>query len=192
MGVRKKGNLQMTAKTKRRAADVAAASAPGDAYEGALAALKAAKLARDEGLERAARSRAELDEVRRQLRQAVDAENFDAATELKAKRDALEQASSREAKGKLEKSVQDAATALATVYFERHSEHKRTSKASVTRVVIVNPETHHSAEVMYLESDETVSLSLDGQSFESEAWHLIGWAVSKGFLLHSNNVSVEV
>lgn len=184
----------MTTKTKKAAnAPAAAAGAvPSEGYEAALASFKAAKLAREKGLDLIAQNRRELEDVRRQLKQAVDGEDFAKATELKTKREVLERMVSREAKAQLEKAVQDAAGTLSAVYFEKHGQYKLTSTVTVTRVTVVNPETHNSAETVYLESEENVSISLDGQSFDAEAWHLGSWALENGFLIYTNKVSVDV
>lgn len=183
-------------KAKAQTRNVGEAGKPAKAaaveYEAALVSFKAAKQARDKGLEVMEQTRRELEEVRRELTKAVSGEDFDKAAELKQKREALERMVSREARGLLEKAVQDAAKALAGVYFEKHGEHRLTSTVTVTRVAVVNPETHHSAEVTYLDSSDSVSLSLDGKSFDSEAWHLESWATEKGFLIYANKVSVEV
>ncbi len=161
-------------------------------YDAAMAAFVEAKNARDEGAGRASELRGTLSELRSAITAAVRDEDFAKAGELKTRRDELEALVSRGAMAKLAKAVSAAADALTAVYFNEHPEHVRTTKVTLTRVTVVNPATNHSTNVVYTDSGDTVNLSLDGRSFDSEAYHLGSWALEHGYLVHTNQVDVQV
>jgi polyribonucleotide nucleotidyltransferase len=127
--------------------------------------------------------------------QAAAAQNYTAAQEHKeacdAKKveiDALTQERARQSK------LRDAAGERQKDLFlsDVNQPHNQPEKVSVSLVRVINPATSNYISAPYFEGSDNVSISLDGKSFDSEAWHVSEWASQHGFIVVSTDGSVTL
>lgn len=67
----------------------------------------------------------------------------------------------------------------------------RPERVTLYRIQVINPLTQNFESVHYMDSCDTVSMSLDGQHFESEAYNLSSWAEEKGFIARRDERPIE-
>ena len=129
--------------------------------------------------------RSKIASARRQLAESVTSENFEGAQRAKEQRDALEGslAALLENKKPLLEKVATATSAAAEHYFAADKTLSQPSEVTVTRVVVLDPLSGDHDDATYLSGDVTIQLRVNGRSFESEAWHVEGWASENDFVV---------
>lgn len=126
----------------------------------------------------------------RQMATAIKAENFTLAAELKAQRDTLASAHDAHVKS-MSRSVskfKQAFELCSEAYLAEQSLKK--SEVTVNRIHLMNPLTGNSDAADYLVSSDTIQLHLDGESFESEAYHVADWARKNNFFSYQTTATV--
>jgi hypothetical protein len=74
---------------------------------------------------------------------------------------------------------------------DERAPYNRKESVTLYRIQVINPVTKNFESVHYLDSCDTVSMQLDGQSFSSEAYHLGTWAEEKGFVVRRVERPIE-
>lgn len=124
---------------------------------------------------------------------AADAQDYVAAQAHKEKHEALE--SERNGIGAQLTPLVDFTDAARTRYTElfladETAPYNQPEEFQFTRKQVINPVTMNFTSVVYTDSSDTVSLSLDGQYFESEAYHIEGWAAERGFVMRKDEATL--
>ena len=161
------------------------AAAPANSYAAAVSAVAAARQARLDAINQDAELAAQLRIADADLKAAVRKEDYAGAAKLKESRDTLDcqlkdcRANLRSLGTALSEAVQRASE----LYFKQHGT-GFAEEVSVTRAYVVDPQSGDSSDIVYTDSSRTVSMSVAGKSFDSEAYHLGDWALENGFYIH--------
>jgi hypothetical protein len=70
--------------------------------------------------------------------------------------------------------------------------HNAEESVRICMARVIDPLTGSYDSVTYVDSGDTVQLSLSGKNFESEAYHISSWAVEHGFVLRSTEKTISL
>lgn len=73
-----------------------------------------------------------------------------------------------------------------------HASYNQTETVTVSMIRVIDPTNGNYESATYLESCDTVQVSLSGKYFESEAYHLGSWAEENGFIVRASKTEIEL
>lgn len=170
-----------------------ATTALPDSLDASIEALAAATASLQQLQAEDADISSRIKDTNRQKKAAATNEEYERAADLKKQAESLETtaARTRQALTVAAEARRELTEHTGRLYFA--TARSSSDIKEVTRVVVVDPVTGSSDEAYYLDSDDTIQLTLSdgGLRFESEAWHVDSWAVAEGLLVQRRKRSVD-